>query len=103
VEKYFGGDVAALVILDRAWQEAEERRADVWQYAVGQAQFEAAGVPLDDLDRLRRAGLIAAREERTCCCERRRSFRPLRAGRMPPRPGRPSSERRGMAAERPGR
>jgi hypothetical protein len=65
-KNYFGGDVAALVILGRAWQEAGERRADVWQHAVGRSHFEAAGVPLDDLDRLRRAGLVAAREERTC-------------------------------------
>jgi hypothetical protein len=84
-EKYLSGDVAALVILVRARKEAEERRADVWQYAVRRSQFEAAGVQFDELDRLVRVCLIAAREETTGRGERRRTFRALRAGRMPPR------------------
>lgn len=54
----FGGDVAALVILYQAWEQAEEAGVDVRRYAVPLGRMDAAGIPHDGLIRLLRAGLI---------------------------------------------
>src|SRR4051794_338320 len=72
--KSFSGDVAALVILIRAWWTAKSGHVGVWQRAVERSDFERAGVPLDALQRLLDAGLIAARQERTGPGARKRSF-----------------------------